>query len=105
MRLPVSEFILIGGGAKSPLWSGIVCDLFGKPVKSPACCDASFGSALLAGVGTGVFENEAAAVRQCLTYARELTPNASRAAFYAGQFAHYRAIHDALAKCYRAMAT
>jgi xylulokinase len=101
MRLPVREFILIGGGAKSPLWSGIVCDLFNKPVKCPACCDASFGSALLAGVGTGVFRSEAAAVRTCLTYDRKLKPNKARAAFYAGQFAHYRRVHDALATCYR----
>lgn len=101
MRLPVREFILIGGGAKSALWSGIVCDLFNKPVKCPACCDASFGSALLAGVGTGVFRDEASAVRKCLAYDRKLRPNAARAAFYADQFEHYRAIHDALAGCYR----
>ena len=101
LRLPVREFILIGGGAKSPLWSGIVCDLFNKPLKCPACCDASFGSALLAGVGTGVFRDAATAVRQCLTYDRQLQPNAARAAFYARQFDHYRAIHDALADCYK----
>ena len=105
MRLKVSEFILIGGGAKSPLWSGIVCDVFNAPVKCPACCDASFGSALLAGVGTGVFESEAAAVRRCLTYDRTLTPDPERAAFYAKQFVHYRHVHDALARCYSTLAT
>lgn len=105
MRLPVSEFILIGGGAKSAVWSGIVCDLFNKPVKCPACCDASFGSALLAGVGIGVFAGEAEAVRQCLTYDRTLTPDPARAQFYADQFTHYRRIHDALAKCYRHLNT
>jgi xylulokinase len=69
-------------------------------VKCPSCCDASFGSALLAGVGTGVFRDELAAVRQCLKLDRELSPDAGRAAFYAKQFKHYRSIHDALAKCY-----
>jgi xylulokinase len=105
MRLPVREFILIGGGAKSALWSGIVCDLFDKPVKRPVCCDASFGSALLAGVGTGVFKDELAAVRQCLAYDNELTPDPGRAAFYAERFAQYRRIHDALAGCYRTCST
>lgn len=100
MKLPVTEFLLIGGGAKSALWSGIVCDLFNAPVKCPACCDASFGSALLAGVGTGVFADEVTAVRQCLRFDRELRPNAERAAFYNARFAHYRAIHDAMATCY-----
>jgi xylulokinase len=100
MGLKVNEFILIGGGSKSPLWSSIVCDVFNAPVKCPSCCDASFGSALLAGVGTGVFTDEIAAVRQCLKLDRELSPDAGRAAFYAKQFKHYRSIHDALATCY-----
>ncbi|HPS09273.1 MAG TPA: xylulokinase [Kiritimatiellia bacterium] len=100
MKLSVNEFLLIGGGAKSALWSSIVCDLFNAPVKCPACCDASFGSALLAGVGTGVFADEASAVRQCLRFDRELRPDPERAAFYNTRFTHYRALHDALAPCY-----
>ncbi|MDX9867790.1 MAG: xylulokinase [Kiritimatiellia bacterium] len=104
MKLSVNEFLLIGGGAKSALWSGIVCDLFNVPIKCPACCDASFGSALLAGVGIGVFADEIAAVRQCLHFDRELRPDSARAAFYNARFAHYRALHDALAPCYRNLA-
>lgn len=100
MGLRVHEFLLIGGGAKSALWSGIVCDVFNAPVKCPVACDASFGSALLAGVGVGVFTDEVAAVRQCLKFDRELRPDADRARFYARQFEHYRQIHDALAGCY-----
>ena len=103
MKLSVNEFLLIGGGAKSALWSGIVCDLFNAPVKCPSCCDASFGSALLAGVGTGVFADEAAAVRQCLRFDRELRPDPERAAFYNTRFTHYRALHDALAPCYASL--
>jgi xylulokinase len=105
MGLPVSGFLLIGGGAKSALWSGIVCDLFNAPVTCPACCDASFGSALLAGVGTGVFADEAAAIRQCLRLDRELTPDPERAAFYDRQFRRYRALHDALAPFYSTLNT
>ncbi len=101
MGLRVHEFILIGGGANSALWSSIVCDVFDAPVKCPATCDASFGSALLAGVGVGVFKDEVAAVRQCLKLDRELRPDAERARFYASQFQHYRQIHDALAGCYK----
>ena len=58
---------------------------------------------VLAGVGTGVFKDELAAVRQCLKLDRELSPNADRAAFYAKQFKHYRSIHDALAPSYACM--
>lgn len=101
MGLAVREFLLIGGGAQSPLWSSIVCDVFNAPIKCPSSCDASFGSALLAGVGIGVFQDELAAVRQCVKWERHLVPDPDRAQFYARAFQQYRKIHDALAACYR----
>ncbi|MFA6714103.1 MAG: xylulokinase [Victivallales bacterium] len=100
MALPVHEFILIGGGAKSNLWSRIVCDVFNAPVKVPAVCDASFGSALLAGVGIGVFADELSAIRQGCKTDKELLPDAANAAFYAAQFEKYRKIHDVLVEVY-----
>lgn len=103
MGLEVREFLLIGGGARSPLWSGIVCNIFNAPVKCPASCDASFGSALLAGVGIGAFPDEVSALQQCLKFERELLPEAGAAAFYAERFEHYRRIHDALEGCYHSL--
>ena len=100
MRLPVSEYILIGGGAKSLLWSRILCDLFQAPCAVPAAGDASFGSALLAGVGIGVFPDAASAIQQSLHIARRLTPDPALADFYQRQFEQYRRIHDALAPIY-----
>jgi xylulokinase len=103
LELKPYEFILIGGGAKSPLWSQIVCDIFNAPVKCPASCDASFGSALLAGVGVGVFPDEVSAVKQCLKLDRSLSPNPEKVELYARNFKHYRALHDALAEVYRSI--
>jgi xylulokinase len=100
MKLPVKEFILIGGGARSKLWGQIICDVFNAPVKIPAACDASFGSALLAGVGIGVFDNEVAAIRKCHKLNRELDPDLKNADFYIGQFEKYRKIHDAMVEVY-----
>ncbi|HAZ03779.1 MAG TPA: xylulokinase, partial [Marinilabiliales bacterium] len=74
--LDVTEFILIGGGAKSEIWSQIICDVFGKRVSKPLVTDASFGSALLAGVGTGVFTDAMDAVQKCVKTEKELTPDA-----------------------------
>ena len=103
MKLPANEFILIGGGAKSELWSRIICDVFDAPVKVPTACDASFGSALLAGVGIGVFDNEVDAVRKSYKLNRELEPNRENADFYREIFRHYRNIHDMLAEAYKKM--
>jgi xylulokinase len=101
MGLKVDEFILIGGGAKSPIWSRIICDVFNAPVKSPVSCDASFGSALLAGVGIGIFSSKLDAVNKCLEFKKQLEPIAKNAEHYNKQFIHYRKIHDALADVYK----
>jgi len=101
MKLPVKRIFLIGGGARSPLWSGIVCDVFHLPVCVPSPGDASFGAALLAGTGVGVFADARDAVGRCLKIDRELSPDPERAGKYAELFRTYREIHDALAPVYR----
>ena len=100
MALPAKRIFLIGGGARSALWSEIVCNVFDRPVAVPSPGDASFGAALLAGVGTGVFRDAKDAVARCLRIDRRLEPDPATAATYADLFARYRAIHDALAPIY-----
>lgn len=100
MRLPVHEIRLIGGGARSTLWSQITSDIFARPVVRPAGCDASFGAALLAGVGAGVFADEADAVRRCTRVQDVLQPDARAAQIYAKLFPLYCRIHDDLAGTY-----
>ena len=51
----ISNLYLIGGGAKSGLWSQIVCDVLGRTLSKPAAQSAAFGSALLAGIAIGLF--------------------------------------------------
>ncbi len=101
MGLETYEFILIGGGAKSPLWAQIVCDVFDAPVLVPGSCDASFGAALLAGVGIGIWPDEVTAVKQCLRLDRKLSPQPEAVATYQKLFAEYRKIHDVLAEIYK----
>ena len=104
MGLPVKRIFFIGGGAKSRLWSEIVCNIFNLPVQVPAIGDASFGTALLAGTGIGLWQNSADAVRNCLAIDREISPDPEKAARYRELFAEYKAIHDALAPIYGARA-
>lgn len=101
MGLSAKEFILIGGGARSPLWSQVVCDVFNAKLRRPCACDASFGSALLAGVGIGVFTDEKAAVESCVAFDPELQPGAEAASLYAERFGRYLKTHDALAGVYK----
>ena len=101
MKLPISQIRLIGGGAKSDLWSRIVCDVFGKELVRPEACDASYGAALLAGVGMGVFDNEKDAVAKCVKIKDVLAPNEQNHAKYAKLFKTYLSIHDALSAVYQ----
>ena len=103
LKLPVKRLILIGGGARSALWSRIVCDVFDLPLVIPRPGDASFGAALLAGTGAGIFTDSAAAVKRCLHLDRTLEPDAENAACYKEQFLKYKRIHDALAPVYASM--
>lgn len=105
MKLPVTQLRLIGGGAKSDLWSRIVCDVFGKELVRPAACDASYGAALLAGVGLGVFDGEKDAVAKCVKIKDILMPDEQNHAKYAKLFDKYLGIHDALSAVYKSMAT
>lgn len=101
MRLPVKRIFLIGGGARSKLWSEIVCNVFNCEVAVPTPADASFGACLLAGTGVGIFPDVKAAVAKCLHVDRTIRPDPAAAKEYDRLYRCYKKIHDALAPVYR----
>ncbi len=100
MQLPVKRIFLIGGGARSKLWSEIVANVFNCSVAVPTPGDASFGACLLAGTGIGLFADVKDAVAKCLHVDRTIDPDPSAAAKYDALYATYKRIHDALAPVY-----
>ena len=88
----MEDIVVIGGGAKSPLWSQIVCDVFGLEVKQPANAESSFGGALLAGVGVGAFANELEAAGRCIRMNRTYRPDPGNHAKYDQLFAIYKEV-------------
>lgn len=87
-----SDIAIIGGGAKSPLWSQIVSDVFGLEVKAPEHAESSVGGALLAGVGTGAFASEQEAAERCVRMKRVYRPDPENHKKYMELFAVYREI-------------
>jgi sugar (pentulose or hexulose) kinase/phosphoglycerate dehydrogenase-like enzyme len=64
-----------GGMSKSALWTGIVADVTGMPIRVPQTHEASaLGAAILAGVGAGVFSDPATGARAVCRTAREHQP-------------------------------
>jgi xylulokinase len=84
-----------GGGARSACWRQIVADVLGVEVLLPEVTDASFGAALIAGVGAGLFADEAAAAA-CTRIIGRAEPDAHRSAYYDELFAIYQQSQAAL---------
>lgn len=91
---------LIGGGAKSPLWSQIVADCLDMELEITESSDSSLGSAMLAGVAMGVFASFDEAEEKCIHVKRRVTPNHENTVKYNEIFEEYVRVHDALAPIY-----
>ena len=90
----MEDIVIIGGGAKSPLWCQIVSDIFGLEVKMPQNAESSFGGALLAGVGVGAFADELEAAGKCIRMKKTYYPDMENHKKYMELFEIYKEIAD-----------
>ena len=90
-----TEIRIIGGGARSALWRQIVSDVLGAEIIRPANGDASYGAALVAGIGVGLFASASAAADLCGAPVDRCQPDPERSALYDRLFGVYK---DAQAK-------
>ena len=91
-RLSGAEFgalRLLGGGARSATWRQIIADATGQALKQPGNGDASFGVALVAGLGVGVFASPQDAAERCARVVAEAQPDPQGQATYARLFSLY----------------
>ncbi|GMG82137.1 xylulokinase [Paralimibaculum aggregatum] len=86
---------LVGGGTRSALWRQIIADVTGLVIEVPEQGDASFGAALIAGIGAGVLSGTEAAAG-LIRVAETLEPEPGTAEVYATGFAAFRAAKEAL---------
>lgn len=97
LGMPIARARIIGGGAHSAVWRQIVADILNLEVLLPRTVDASFGAALLAGVGVGVFADEQAAAA-CAEVIACAAPDPDRVAFYDELFTLYKQAQSGLEK-------
>jgi xylulokinase len=88
---------LIGGGARSATWRQIIADVTGLTIEKPEHGDASYGAALLAGIGVGAFASPEDAVARCVRIAGRAEPDPERHGLYSQLFAVYKDAQAALA--------
>ena len=88
--MDTSTFVATGGGAKSGAWLQIKADIFGVPFMRPLVAEAGLsGAAMLAGIGTGVFENAQQAIERFVKPGVVYEPDARRYEIYRERLALY----------------
>jgi len=94
-----------GGGANSKLWSQIKADIYQKPVYTLENSEGGIvGAAILAGVGIGIYSNEATGAKQFIKIRDEFMPNREHAERYEYLFELYKEVHDLLQKSFDKLA-
>jgi xylulokinase len=105
MGVAIQEVRASGGGARSPLWRQIQADVTGREhVTINADEGPAFGVALLAGVGTGVWNSVAEACRATIQTVDRSAPNPAARAVYDRLYPIYRALYPALRDPFRQIA-
>lgn len=96
LGVKIKDFRIIGGGARSPLWRQIVCDMVGMKLLRPQIDDSSFGTALIGGIGVGLFKNVEEAVIRCVKYLDVIEPNFENHEIYVKLFGVYQKLSEDL---------
>lgn len=92
-RVKPSEagIILAGGASKSPVWSQLLADISGLPVRIPEVADlACVGAAVMAGVGCGIYPDAKAGYEALAVSQRTLQPDLKNTKKFAPLFAEYK---------------
>jgi xylulokinase len=97
LGVPAKRVIAAGGAIRHPLWLHLLADVFARPILLGATPDATgVGAALLAGVGTGAWQDAASAARALPTSGAVVRPDPERSEQMEESFQTYRKIYPAL---------
>lgn len=86
---------ITGGGARSPMWRQILADVLDARIELPETADASFGCALIAGLGIGAYTS-VDAMGQAIRITATHNPDPENVALYREGLATYRNIQAAI---------
>lgn len=91
-----SEVIFASGASKSPLWSQILADVLGIPVKVPAVKEATaLGAALIAGYGAGIYPDISAAAKRLVKIDHTYLPNMENHKVYCKMYVQWKKLYAA----------
>ena len=97
LGLKIDTVRATGGGARSPVWLQIIADVFNAEIATVSTSEGtSFGAALLAGVGAGVFPSAPEASEQTVKVVSSVQPNKSNVSAYEEMYRIYHSSYHAL---------
>jgi xylulokinase len=97
MGIPIQTVRLSGGGARSAFWRQLQADVYNQPVATINSDEGpAYGVAILAGVGTGVWDSVPQACASVIRETQRLKPNKKLADLYARHHAQYQRLYHAL---------
>ena len=93
----VKELLAVGGSANSDLWMQIKSDITGNPLAVPFSDTATtLGAAILAGVGTGIYDSFEDAVQKTVKITKRYQPNSANQEVYQKNYETYLALYESL---------
>jgi len=105
LAIPIQQVRAAGGGARSVMWRQIMADVFGTELVTVNVTDSTaFGTALLAGVGTGVYRNVPEACAATVRIVDRTDPVPDSQVTYNEYYPVYRSLYRALKPAFDAVA-
>ncbi len=93
----ISEATVVGGGANSFIWLQMLSDVMNLPLRTLTPNDgAPLGGAMLASVGTGVYDNVSDVFAAWTNDSSVVSPDVSKRQSYDDAYARYRSLYPAL---------
>ena len=103
--IAVTDMALCGGGAKSPFWKQMLCDIYGISVKTLASQEgAALGAAILGGVAGGMFTTVAEGCRSMVKDGSCVSPNMEDHEEYMRFYKLYCDLYPAVQANFKALA-
>jgi len=89
--IQIENYRAVGGGSRSDAWVQTCADIFGQPFTRPVITEAgALGAAIIAGVGSGVFENYTQGVEFMVKLERTFEPNLLLHERYQTRYQYYQ---------------
>lgn len=101
MNVEVSDIRVSGGGAESEVWRGILADIFKFPLRTIKASEGpALGVAILAGVGTGVYNSVEEACQKIIKSNDLVHPNCDNLDIYDRMYKVYNSLYPRIKDIY-----